>query len=72
MDICVWAEMEAAQLLWPPYGCKGGSPASGVADMHEAGNIIIVLAERIKAERAVATMQRISTEPTLVKQRNLD
>ena len=57
MDICVWAELEAAKLLWPPYGAKGGSNQSGSAEYHEAGNKIIALAEQIKAQRAVAAMQ---------------
>ena len=41
-----WAEIEAAGLL----GCR---------DPHEAGNRLIELAERIKAERAVVAMGAI-------------
>gem|GEM_PF-4924496 len=51
--VIVSAELEAARLLWPSYG----STESGTEDIHEAGNRIIALAERIKAERAVAAMQ---------------
>ncbi len=57
MNVVVWAEMEAAKLLWPPYGMKGGSSQSGATEYHEAGNKVIALAEQIKAERAVAAMQ---------------
>ena len=42
--VFVWSELEASAL-------------TGEADPHVAGNRIIVLAERIKAERAVAAMR---------------
>ncbi len=53
MTVFTWGELEAHDLL---YG-SGGSNSISVPNFHAAGNKIIELAERIKAERAVAAMQ---------------
>ena len=49
VEIYVASEFEALHLLFGKYGTDMSA--------HEAGNKIIELAERIKAERAVAAMQ---------------
>jgi len=53
-ETMTFSEIAAYQLLYG--GCM--SSADGPQKIHEAGNRIIAWAERIKAERAVAAMQR--------------
>ena len=48
------SEIQAYAILHPD-----GQTTTEPADYHEAGNQIIAFAERIKAERAVAAMERI-------------
>lgn len=52
MDTLTIHEIIAYQLL---RGCGGSSNVS-VQDYHKAANDIIILAEKIKAERAIAAM----------------
>ncbi len=55
-DTIVMAEMQALQLL-----IRAGEMSMDTnANAHEAGNKIIELAERIKAQRAVAAMNKES------------
>jgi hypothetical protein len=53
-DYIVWAEIEASKLLTGKVAGFGNS--TNARSPHEAGNYIIQLAEKIKAERAVITM----------------
>lgn len=54
------SEMEASHLLYGKYG-KGSSTKTteeSVADIRDAAEYIIVLAERIKSDRAIAAMSK--------------
>ena len=53
----VLSELTAYRLLYGKYG-KGGSTNQSPDDITDAANEIILLAERIKADRAVVAMQK--------------
>ena len=64
IDVITDAEIEAYNLV----GCNRDSTLATPSDWHEAGNYIIELAERIKAERAIATMNSAAEASAYTKE----